>query len=357
MLGRAVQGRHAFCAMVRYLPYVAERYPHRMRIAFCPRRSSPSHRLDTAAPSSWSPSWPRDSSRADTTSRSSRRATRVPAVPRRSLYAHAQWPPEMLADINHVSWALHEVGRGRVRYRARQLGQRARLLARDANAASRVHAPSRARRRFSGFYRFFPDAWYVAISRDQARREIPLPHLDVIHHGLDGDKYQWTESPCEYVCFVGRFTAVKGPHVAIDVAAQAGVPIRVAGEVHSVDADFGSREMSHRLAARHVTMLGSIGMDEKVPLLRDARAVLAPITWDEPFGLALIEAMLSGCPVIAFPRGSVPELVENGVTGFVVRDAIEMRELVQPGSVLDQFDRAAMSRARRRAFRTRSDGA
>jgi glycosyltransferase involved in cell wall biosynthesis len=82
-----------------------------------------------------------------------------------------------------------------------------------------------------------------------------------------------------------------------------------------------------------------VGRDKKVPLLRDARALLVPITWNEPFGLALIEAMLSGCPVIAFGRGSVPELVEEGVTGFVVADDAEMTETIRPGGPLDSFDR------------------
>jgi glycosyltransferase involved in cell wall biosynthesis len=80
-------------------------------------------------------------------------------------------------------------------------------------------------------------------------------------------------------------------------------------------------------------------MAEKVPLLRDSRALLAPIEWDEPFGLALIEAMLSGCPVVAFPRGSVPELVEEGVTGFLARDRREMAEIIRAGGPLDHFDR------------------
>jgi glycosyltransferase involved in cell wall biosynthesis len=80
-------------------------------------------------------------------------------------------------------------------------------------------------------------------------------------------------------------------------------------------------------------------MAEKVPLLRSARALLAPLQWDEPFGLALVEAMLSGCPVVAFPRGSAPELIEEGVTGFLARDAREMSELIRPGGVLDHFDR------------------
>lgn len=260
-------------------------------------------------------------------------------VERRALYQHAQWPPQSLADINHVSWALHEIATHDFDV-VHANSASALAYWRATQWPPLVYTLHHARdEELSRFYRFFPDPWYVAISHDQASREIPLPHLEVIHHGLDPEKYEWTSSASDYVCFIGRFSRAKGPHVAIDVAAAADTPIRVAGEVHPVDAEYGTREMAHRLASSHVTMLGTIGMAEKVPLLRDARALLAPISWDEPFGLALIEAMLSGCPVIAFPRGSVPELVEPGVTGFVVRDAAEMRDLVRRGSILDDFDR------------------
>ncbi|HET7321291.1 MAG TPA: glycosyltransferase, partial [Longimicrobiaceae bacterium] len=105
-------------------------------------------------------------------------------------------------------------------------------------------------------------------------------------------------------------------------------------------------EVLPRFDQPHVTFVGCVGTEEKRPLLRDARALLMPITWDEPFGLVMIEAMLSGCPVVAYPRGSVPELVEDGVTGFVVRDAEEMTDVVRPGGPLDRFDRA---RCRERA--------
>jgi glycosyltransferase involved in cell wall biosynthesis len=191
----------------------------------------------------------------------------------------------------------------------------------------------------SSFYRYFPDVRYVAISRDQADREPGVRGARVVHHGLDPAKYEWCDRADDYVCFIARFACVKGPHTAIDVAEEAGVPIHVAGEAHSVDAEFNEREVTPRLRRDHVTMLGSVGMKEKVPLLRNARALLAPIEWNEPFGLALIEAMLSGCPVVAFPRGSVPELVEEGVTGFVARDRNEMREIIRPGGPLDGFDR------------------
>ena len=146
----------------------------------------------------------------------------------------------------------------------------------------------------------------------------------MIHHGLDPSRYAWTETPDTYVAFVGRLVQVKEPHTAIDVAGQAGVEIRVAGEVHAVNREFGEREVLPRLTRSHVHYLGLIGMNAKVPLRCNARALLAPIEWNEPFGLILIEAMLSGCPVIAFPRGSVPELVEPGLTGFVLQSVTEM---------------------------------
>jgi glycosyltransferase involved in cell wall biosynthesis len=160
-----------------------------------------------------------------------------------------------------------------------------------------------------------------------------------VHHGLDPARYLLAERPGDYVCFLGRFAPAKGPHTAIDAAQAAGVPIRVAGEAHEVDLAFAEREVYPRLKLPHVTHLGSIGMAEKVPLLRSARALLAPLEWDEPFGLAMLEAMLSGCPVVAFPRGSAPELVEEGVTGFLVSDAHQMTELIRPGGALEGFDR------------------
>jgi glycosyltransferase involved in cell wall biosynthesis len=93
--------------------------------------------------------------------------------------------------------------------------------------------------------------------------------------------------------------------------------------------------------------MGVIGPAEKRPLFRDARALLAPVEWNEPFGLVLVEAMLSGCPVVAFGRGSVPELVEQGVTGFVARSLDDMADLIRPGGAVDAFDRQL---CRRRAI-------
>lgn len=257
----------------------------------------------------------------------------------RSLYPTPQWPPEPFSDMNHVSWAMREVQREDfdvVHAHAAVALALGRLMP-DVPLVYTIHHDRV--QAMADFYRSFPDAHFVAISADQASREGPLKHLSVIHHGLDASVYEWTEKAAEYVAFIGRFAEVKGPHTAIDAAGRAGVPIRIAGEVHSVDGPFGEREVLPRLKQPHVTYLGNVGVEEKVSLLRDARALLVPITWNEPFGLAIIEAMLSGCPVVAFPRGSVPELVEEGVTGFIARDLEEMVELIRPGGRVEGFDR------------------
>lgn len=255
-------------------------------------------------------------------------------------YRTPQWPPSQLPDVNHVCWAMGEVARGGFDI-VHAHSAIALALARFVPQLPLVYTLHHERdESLSAFYRDNHDAHFVAISHDQAGREIALPSLTVIHHGLDPAAFQCTCRPADYVCFIGRLSSFKGPHTAIDVACEAGVPIRVAGEIHDEDGPFGRAEVLPRLSQPHVRHLGNIGMIEKVPLLRDARALLAPIAWHEPFGLVLIEAMLSGCPVIAFGLGSVPELVEDDITGYVVRSACEMADLIRPGSILDDFDRA-----------------
>jgi len=256
-----------------------------------------------------------------------------------ALYPKAQWPPDVFTDLDHVSWAMAEAASGGFDV-IHTHSAAALAISRLVPQLPLVYTLHHDRdEKLSTFYRHYPDVWYIAISADQRDREIPLARMTVIHHGLDPARYEWTDTPAEYVAFVGRLARVKGPHTAIDVAGEARLEIRVAGEVHDVDREFGEREVLPRLVQPHVHYLGAIGTAAKMPLLRDARALLAPLEWNEPFGLALIEAMLSGCPVVAWPRGSVPELVEHGVTGFLVRDAAEMTNVIRRGGVLDRFDR------------------
>ena len=187
----------------------------------------------------------------------------------RYLYEEAQWPPNFLQDINHVSWAMQQVyDEDFDVVHAHSAG--ALIYTRITSRPPVVYTLHHSRDDdLSGFYRHFPDVHYVAISHDQATRERGVCQAHVVHHGLDPAKYEWLGRAADYVCFIARFARVKGPHTAIDVTEEAGVPIRVAGEVHAVDAAFNEHEVAPRLRKEHVTMLGSIGMAEKVPLLRD----------------------------------------------------------------------------------------
>lgn len=256
-----------------------------------------------------------------------------------SVYPTAQWPPGPLTDVNHVSWAMTRAVEGEydlVHAHSAVALAVGRLMP-EAPLVYTLHHTHEAS--MSEYYRHFPEVEYVAISHDQCHRETGVRRCTVIHHGLDPARYRWSEHPEPYVCFVARFAPEKGVHTAIDVAALAGVPIRVAGEVHPPNLEYFRAEVEPRLRLPHVTHLGCIGTDRKVPLLRDARALVAPIDWNEPFGLIFIEAMLSGCPVVTFGRGSVPELIEHGVTGFIARSVEEMAQLVRPGGPVDGLDR------------------
>ena len=267
----------------------------------------------------------------------------------RSLYETPQWPPNQLVDLNHASWAIEQIAREDfdvVHVHSAVAIALGRMM--DVPLVYTLHHPPVEE--FSEFYQDFPEVHYVAISQRQKELETELPCSTVIHHGLDASRFEYADHAEDYVCFVGRFSEVKGPHTAIDAAQLAGVPIRVGGEVHWPDQEFARRELDKRLKLPHVTELGCIDITKKVPLLRNARALLMPITWEEPFGLIIIEAMLSGCPVISFACGSAPELIEQGVTGYLVKDLHEMAEVIRPGGVLDGFDRKKCREVARRRF-------
>jgi glycosyltransferase involved in cell wall biosynthesis len=271
----------------------------------------------------------------------------------RALYSSPQWPPEPYTDLDHVSWALSQVADGDFDI-VHAHSPCALALGRLVPSAPLVYTLHHVREEpLSRYYRRFPEVRFVAISGDQSRRETGVASSAVIHHGLDPGRYHVSE-PEAYVCFVGRFASEKGPHTAIEASLRAGVPIRLAGDVHPADRKFAEAEVLPLLQEPSVTYLGPVGTDHKATLLAGARALLAPIEWDEPFGLILIEAMLSGCPVVAFPRGSAPELVEEGLTGFVATSLEHLTDLIRPGGAVDALDRALIrSRAVQRFHRNR----
>jgi glycosyltransferase involved in cell wall biosynthesis len=170
-------------------------------------------------------------------------------------------------------------------------------------------------------YQEFRDMPVVSIS--DAQRQ-PLPWLDwrgTVYHGLPLDLYGFGEGRGGYLAFIGRISREKRPDRAIRIAVQVGMPLRIAAKVDKADQDY-YEEIKPLLRHPLVDFIGEIGEMEKEEFLGNARALLFPIGWPEPFGLAMVEAMACGTPVVAFRCGSVPEIVQDGVSGFVV-DRVE----------------------------------
>ena len=131
-----------------------------------------------------------------------------------------------------------------------------------------------------------------------------------------------------HLTFLGRIAPDKGPDRAIRIARRAGIPLQMAAKVDRVDETYYREKIRPMLDGRHVELIGEIGDADKSSFLSGAMGLLFPIDWPEPFGLVMIEAMACGTPVIAFNRGSVPEVLENGVTGFIVENEAQAIEAV-----------------------------
>ncbi|THD62299.1 glycosyltransferase family 4 protein [Phenylobacterium sp.] len=166
--------------------------------------------------------------------------------------------------------------------------------------------------------------WYqfplVSISTDQ-RRPIPDANwVGTVHHGVSADLYRFSPASSGYLAFIGRISPEKRPDRAIEIARRTGRPLKIAAKVDPVDRAYFEEKIEPLLHDPLIEFVGEIGDDRKSAFLGGADALLFPIDWPEPFGLVMIEAMACGTPVVAFDCGSVPEVVEPGLTGFIVRD-------------------------------------
>ncbi|GIX47225.1 MAG: glycosyl transferase [Candidatus Tectimicrobiota bacterium] len=171
-------------------------------------------------------------------------------------------------------------------------------------------------------YREFGDLPVVSISNAQRQ---PLPWLNwqgTVYHGLPPDLYTFQPQPGSYLAFLGRISPEKRPDRAIDIALRTGMPLKIAAKVDRVDRAYFEEVIRPRLRHPLVEYLGEIGEAEKNAFLGNAYALLFPVDWPEPFGLVMIEALACGTPVIAYRCGSVPEVLEHGVTGYIV-DGLE----------------------------------
>ena len=165
--------------------------------------------------------------------------------------------------------------------------------------------------------------YVVTISRAQAALAPELNHLATVYNGLPMEHYPFAADYGEYLLFVGRISKDKGVHYAIDVAEALDLPLIIAAKLDFVDMAYFREHIKPRLSKR-VRWIGEVDESERNRLMSRALCFLHPTNWPEPFGLALIEAGACGCPVVAFNRGAIPEVIEHGRTGYVVASVPEM---------------------------------
>jgi glycosyltransferase involved in cell wall biosynthesis len=176
----------------------------------------------------------------------------------------------------------------------------------------------------------------VSISHAQ---RIPVPWANwygTVHHGLPRSLYSPGSGGGGYLAFIGRISPEKRPDWAIEIARRAGVPLTIAAKIDKADEDYYNNKVKPLLDDPLIEFIGEISENEKGAFLGDAMALLFPIDWPEPFGLALIEAMACGTPVIAFGCGSVPEVIDHGVTGLIVDNVDDAVAAISLAKALDR---------------------
>ena len=214
-----------------------------------------------------------------------------------------------------------------------------------------LHGPwTDASRRFYGAVS--PPVHLIAISQAQKLDNPDLDYAGVVHNGVDVDSFPWSKEKEDYLVFLGRCNPEKGPEVAVEVAKRAGLPlVMMMKRNEPMEIEHWEKEVEPRLTGDE-DLRWDVGHDEKVDVLRKAKATLMPMQWPEPFGLVMIESMACGTPVIATPRGAAPEIIVDGKTGVLTPDidgmvaALDRVGDLSPGDcrdhVVDNFSAEAL---------------
>lgn len=207
------------------------------------------------------------------------------------------------------------------------------------------------------FYTAFASMPLVSISNAQRRPLPPVNWAGTVYHGLPPALLPFHEGPRQgYLAFLGRISPEKRPDRAIAIAAKSGAPLKIAAKIDRVDQEYWNTHIAPLVRAhRNVEFIGEISEREKGAFLADAHALLFPIDWDEPFGLVMIEAMACGTPVIAYGRGSVPEIIDDGASGFIVANEDQAVAAVEKAAALDRRAIRAIFDARFTAQRMARD--
>jgi glycosyltransferase involved in cell wall biosynthesis len=266
--------------------------------------------------------------------------------PLRWLYETGDWPPvdaasAQLKNAEHTAWAIHDAAPSADVLHLNDIVGLPFTRFVDVPVVLTIHHPHESA--LSAIYERYPDVAYVAISHAQVQLE-PMTQTTVVHHGLRLDDYCYKEAKEDYVAFLGRMVPCKGPDRAIAIARRAGVRLKMAGEVQPLYEAYWRDQVLPQIDGDQIQYLGEANDALKNDLLSHARALLFPIAWEEPFGLVMIEAMACGTPVLAFAGGAVAEIVRDGISGWICRDAADMAARAAAPEIAPASCRAWVSR-------------
>ncbi len=187
-------------------------------------------------------------------------------------------------------------------------------------------------------YGAYSTSKFVSISLNQRLPMSQLNFIANVYNGIEVEKFEFNETPKDYFAFLGRMSPEKGPGQAIEIAKKAGVKLLMAAKVDAVDKEFFENKVRPLIDGDQIQFIGEVNHNEKVKFLKNAKALIAPIQWEEPFGLFFIEAMACGTPVVTMKRGSVSEIVVNGKTGFICEDIDEASEKIKSIGKIERID-------------------
>ncbi|NUN66107.1 glycosyltransferase family 4 protein [Pseudanabaena biceps] len=179
---------------------------------------------------------------------------------------------------------------------------------------------------------------FISISNSQRDMSLNLNYVSTIYNGIDASTYQFYPQPerPSYLAFLGRISPEKGAHLAIEIAKRSGWHLKMAGKVDAVDVEYFQTQILPHIDGKQIEFLGEANHSQKSILMGGAIATLFPITWKEPFGLVMIESMVTGTPVIAMSLGSAPEVIAHGVSGFLCRTVDECIDAIALAAQLDR---------------------
>lgn len=263
-------------------------------------------------------------------------------VPRQSVLAQAKGDRigDVVPELRHVSHAYDAVQGFDIVHDHTILGPSYAERFPELNVVSTIHGPLDAE--LTDLYqRVAHRVDLIAISQAQIESTPQVDISRVIRHGIDAARFPEGDGTGGYCVFLGRMCANKGAHRALDIARRAGVKLVLAGKMRTrAERDYFDTEVKPRLG-HDAWYVGEVPHERKLEILRKAWCLLFPIRWPEPFGLVMIESLACGTPVLAFPEGAAPEVIEHGRTGFLCRDEEDMAEAV---AQVGRIDRQACRR-------------